>query len=124
MPPAVNKSTLEYVRDGSGMSNTRLAYFEKDDILHLVISDEPEAGSIEISPNITAELNDQGELIGIEILSASAFIRDAVVDSVQARMLALAKAKTSCRPIRSSTFLIAPPAPSEPCSTSNLGVQD
>ena len=43
-------------------------YFEKDDILHLAISDEPEVGSVEINPNITAEINPKGELIGIEIL--------------------------------------------------------
>ncbi len=69
------------------MNKTKLAYFEKEDVLHLAISDEPESGSIEISPNITAELNDKGELIGIEILHASAFIRDSILESVQAKML-------------------------------------
>ena len=77
------------------MNKTHMAYFEKDDILHFVISDEQEAGSIEISPNITAELNNKGELIGIEILSASKFIRDFVLESVQAKVLDLAKAKTA-----------------------------
>lgn len=71
-----------------------MAYFEKEDVLHLAISDEPEAGSIEISPNIKAELNAKGELIEIEILGASTFIRDSVLDSVQARVLDLARAKT------------------------------
>jgi uncharacterized protein YuzE len=77
------------------MSKARLVYFEKDDVLHLAISDEAEAGSVEVSPNITAELNDEGELIGIEILSASTFIRDSVLESVQAKVLDLAKAKTA-----------------------------
>jgi uncharacterized protein YuzE len=76
------------------MRKTRLAYFEKEDVHHLAISDEPEAGSVEIAPNIAAELNDKGELIGIEILSASTFIRDSVLDSVQARVLDLGRAKT------------------------------
>ena len=39
------------------------------------------------------ELNAKGKLIGIEILGASAFIRDSVLDSVQAKVLDLAKAK-------------------------------
>ncbi len=69
------------------MNKAKLAYFEKEDVLHLAISDEPESGSIELSPNITAELNDKGELIGIEILNASAFIRDSILESVQAKML-------------------------------------
>jgi len=64
-----------------------MMYFEKDDVLHLAISDEPEAGSVELSPNITAELNDKGEMIGIEILEASRFIRDSIMESVQARVL-------------------------------------
>ena len=77
------------------MNSIRMAYFEKDDVLHLTISDEPEAGSVEVSPNITAELNTKGELIGIEILNASTFIRDSVLESVQAKVLDLSEAKTA-----------------------------
>ena len=72
-----------------------MAYFEKDDVIHLAISDEPEVNSVEVSPNITAELNAKGELIGIEILSASTFIRDSVLESVQAKVLDLLEAKTA-----------------------------
>ncbi|RMD60001.1 DUF2283 domain-containing protein [Candidatus Parcubacteria bacterium] len=56
---------------------------------HLALSDEPEVGSVEIRPNITAGLNDKGELIGIEILNASAFLRDSILESVQAKVLQL-----------------------------------
>lgn len=56
------------------MSNTsRKHYFEEEDIFHLVISDEPEYNSFELSPNITVELNEAGEVIGVEVLSASTF---------------------------------------------------
>lgn len=72
------------------MNKTKLVYFENEDVLHLAITDDPESGSLELSPNITAELNDKGELIGIEILNASAFIRDSVLESVQAKMLRFA----------------------------------
>jgi len=72
-----------------------MAYFEKDDVLHLAISNDHEAGSFEISPNVTAEVNAKGELIGIEILRASAFVRDYVLDSVQAKMIDLAGVKTA-----------------------------
>ena len=63
------------------MNKPKMTYFEKEDILHLVISDEPESDSLELSPNITAELNESGELIGIEILNASAFIQDTILDA-------------------------------------------
>ena len=70
-----------------------MIYFEKEDILHLIISEEIEAGSIEISPNITAEINEEGELIGIEILKASSFIRDSILESTQAKLLNFSKLK-------------------------------
>ncbi len=76
------------------MNNTKPAYFEKEDVLHLVISDQPEGGNVELSPNITAELNGKGELIGIEILNTSSFIRDSILESVQAKMLRLPNAQT------------------------------
>ncbi|MGK7893335.1 MAG: DUF2283 domain-containing protein, partial [Xenococcus sp. (in: cyanobacteria)] len=41
------------------------------------------------SPNITAELNESGELIGIEIINASSFIRDSIVESTQGKILNL-----------------------------------
>jgi uncharacterized protein YuzE len=69
------------------MNKTSIRYFEEEDILHLVISDEPEANSIELSPNITAELNEKGELIGVEIVNATAFLRDSILESVQFKMM-------------------------------------
>lgn len=69
------------------MNRPRLVYFEKEDVLHLVVSEGPEAQSVELSPNITAELNEKGELIGIEILKASSFLRDTIMESAQAKLL-------------------------------------
>jgi uncharacterized protein YuzE len=77
------------------MNKTRIRYFEKEDVLHLVISDEPEFRSIEFGPNITVELNDKNEMIGIEILKTSAFLRDTVLDSIQAKTLQLVGAEAS-----------------------------
>ena len=73
------------------MNEPKLAYFEDTDVIHLSISDEMEADSVEISPDITAELNDRGDLIGVEILNASAYLRDSILESVQARLLHLSK---------------------------------
>ena len=75
------------------MNKTQMEYFAETDILHLAISDEPEASSVELSPQVTAELNIEGELIGIEILGASTFVRDSILESAQAKMLQLAKAE-------------------------------
>jgi len=73
------------------MNKTKMTYFKEEDILHLLISEEKEAGSVELSPNVTAELNEKGELIGIEILNASSFIRDSILEVAQAKMLNLPK---------------------------------
>lgn len=66
----------------------QMVYFPQEDVLHLVISDEPEANSIELMPNVTVELNEKGELIGVEILNASAFVRDVILESIQGKMIA------------------------------------
>jgi uncharacterized protein YuzE len=66
-----------------------MVYFEQEDILHLVIAEEEEANSVELSPNLTAELNEKGELIGLEILHASTFVRDVLLEGVQAKLLNL-----------------------------------
>jgi len=71
------------------MNNTQLHYFEAEDTLHLLIAEGEEERSVEISPNITAELNAEGELIGIEILNASNFLRNFVLESVQAKLMNL-----------------------------------
>ncbi len=75
------------------MNKPRMIYFPDEDVLHLAITDEPEMQSLELSPNITAELNAKNELIGVEILHASTFMRDAVLESVQARMTQLLPAQ-------------------------------
>jgi len=67
-----------------------MTYFENDDILHVMLAEGEESQCVEITPDVTAELNDKGELIGIEILDASRFIRDSVVESVQAKLMGLA----------------------------------
>ena len=55
------------------MNNPKMNYFPEQDVIHLTITDEEEIESMELSPNITAELNADGELIGVEILKASIF---------------------------------------------------
>ncbi len=70
----------------------KMTYFSAEDVLHLVMGEEKEASSLELSPYITAELNERGELIGIEILQASAYIRDSILEGVQAKVLRLAAA--------------------------------
>lgn len=74
------------------MNPIQMKYFEEENVLHLAISDDPESESVEIGPNITAEINEKGELIGIEILEASSFVRDSLLESVQAKLMKLTAA--------------------------------
>jgi uncharacterized protein YuzE len=71
----------------------QINYFKEEDILHLLISEEPESASVEISPNVTAELNAAGDLIGVEILNASNYMRDFILESVQGKLLNLVRNK-------------------------------
>lgn len=71
----------------------QINYFKEEDVLHLLISKESEVASVEISPNVTAELNADGELVDVEILNASAYIRDFILESVQGKLLNLVRSK-------------------------------
>ena len=53
------------------MNSPTMQYFPEQDIIHLAITNEEEMESLELSPNITAELNADGDLIGVEILKAT-----------------------------------------------------
>jgi uncharacterized protein YuzE len=68
-------------------NKSKLTYFETEDVLHILLSDEKEAGSVELSPNITVELNEAGEMIGVEILEASEFLKNTVLESMQGSIL-------------------------------------
>lgn len=68
------------------MNKPRMVYFEQEDILHIIVAEGNEDASFELSPNVTVELDDNNEVIGVEILNASAFLRDTVLESVQARV--------------------------------------
>ena len=69
----------------------KIHYFNQEDVLHILISEEAEADSVELSPQITAELNDKGELIGIEILQASEFLRKFILQTAGANHLKMAE---------------------------------
>ena len=71
------------------MNKTKMKYFKDDDIIHINISDGIETNSVELSPNITAEIDKNGELIGIEILNASTFVRDSILETAQAKLINL-----------------------------------
>jgi uncharacterized protein YuzE len=73
------------------MTNPKMTYFPDQDVIHLAMTDEDEVASMELSPNITAELNADGELIGVEILKASTFLRDFILESTQAKLMQASK---------------------------------
>ncbi|MCP4751637.1 MAG: DUF2283 domain-containing protein [Proteobacteria bacterium] len=62
------------------MPKYKMNYFPEEDVLHILIEKGRESECRELAPNITAELNDKGELMGIEILKASAFIQNFVLE--------------------------------------------
>jgi uncharacterized protein YuzE len=47
------------------MNSPQMAYFPDSDTVHLTIAGGPESQSVEISPDITAELDENGDLLCI-----------------------------------------------------------
>jgi uncharacterized protein YuzE len=65
-------------------------YFPDEDVLHILIEEGRESECRELAPNITAELNERGELMGIEILNASEFIQNIVLEQAGLQGLKMA----------------------------------
>lgn len=62
-----------------------LNYDRRSDVLYIVIKKSKEEEFVEIAPGVNVELNDRGEVIGIEILNASSFLKP-VVKPLQEQM--------------------------------------
>ena len=67
------------------MNKTCLRYFEDENVLHLVVSDEL-AQNHRLSPNISIELIDNNKMVGVEILKASGFQVNKLQESLQAAL--------------------------------------
>ena len=56
----------------------KIYYDSKSDALWLFVKKGLEVESCEVSPGVSVELNEKGELLGIEILNASTIFREKI----------------------------------------------
>lgn len=68
------------------MSEFRVSYDEKEDILYLAKEGQEEE-IVEIAPGVNAELDAAGNLLGVEIFEASKLLKD-VIKSIENKALA------------------------------------
>lgn len=68
------------------MSEFRVSYDEKEDILYLAKEGQEEE-IVEIAPGVNAELDASGNLLGVEIFEASKLLKD-VIKSIENKALA------------------------------------
>ena len=68
------------------MSEFRVSYDEKEDILYLAKEGQEEE-MVEIAPGVNAELDAAGNLLGVEIFEASKLLKD-VIKSTENKALA------------------------------------
>ena len=59
------------------MKDFKVFYDEKEDILYLAKEGQEEE-VIELAPGINVELDNGGQLIGVELLNASALLKDVI----------------------------------------------
>ncbi len=61
------------------MNNKALVNYDSEsDVLYIIAKDGKEDSFVEVVPGINVELNEKGEVIGIEILNASDFLKPVV----------------------------------------------
>jgi uncharacterized protein YuzE len=61
-------------------------YYPEDDVLYVLIQAGEEAKSVEIEPGVTAELDQGGKIIGIEILDASKYLRKLIQERLEPQL--------------------------------------
>ena len=76
---------LGSLQEACPMNETKLHYLQED-VLHLVIAEGKEFNSVELFPNVTAEIGSEGQLIGIEILNARDYLRDSLLPPAQDKL--------------------------------------
>jgi uncharacterized protein YuzE len=69
----------------SMMAESKARYDAKADVFYLVCDQGEMARSIEVSPGITVEFGDAGNILGVEILRASKVLTEKVIASLHAR---------------------------------------
>jgi uncharacterized protein YuzE len=67
----------------------KLQYYEESDVLYYLISDGEEDSAIELAPGVTVELNKEKEIIGIEILDTSKFMRTFMLENFQRKFASI-----------------------------------
>jgi uncharacterized protein YuzE len=67
------------------MTESKVRYDAKADVLYLVCDEGGIARSIEVSPGISVEFGDAGNILGVEILRASEVLTEKVIASLHAK---------------------------------------
>jgi len=67
------------------IAESKVRYDAKADVLYLVCDGGEIARSIEVSPGITVEFGDAGNILGVEILRASQVLTEKVIASLHAK---------------------------------------
>jgi uncharacterized protein YuzE len=67
------------------VAESKVCYDAKADVLYLFSEEGEIARSIEVSPGITVEFGNAGNILGVEILKASKVLTEKVIASLHAK---------------------------------------
>ena len=67
------------------VAESKVCYDGKADVLYLFSEEGEIARSIEVSPGITVEFGNAGNILGVEILKASKVLTEKVIASLHAK---------------------------------------
>ena len=69
------------------LKDNQVQYDPQTDVLYLISKMGPVERSEEVSPGITIEYNDNGEVVGLEVLHASKIFSDKVIALLHAHQV-------------------------------------
>jgi uncharacterized protein YuzE len=67
------------------IAESEIRYDAKADVLYLFSGEGEIARSVEVSPGITVEFGDAGNILGVEILRASKILTEKVIATLHAK---------------------------------------
>ena len=60
------------------MNRPTVHYDPQSDVLYFLVQDGEEERFVEVAEGVNVELDEEGQLLGVEILNASRFLRSAI----------------------------------------------
>jgi uncharacterized protein YuzE len=76
--PPTTKPLLQVSRNGESMSRPTVHYDPQSDTLYFLVREGEKERFVEVAEGVNVEVDQEGQLLGVEIMNASRFLRTTI----------------------------------------------